>query len=494
MLQSNINFATRRCITTFLTKKEFGMACFNLNDNFSKECFETILQTMAEALFIIDNKGIIKFCNRSMETLTGLSNDKLVGNKCVDIMSCPYGTVADCDLFRLGVLNNVECRLKVVGREGISLLKNGRIMYDNNGNVQGAVETMTDISALKKTELRIAQLEMSIKEKEHYHKIIGKSRIMQQLFELIDLAASSNVTILINGETGTGKEITAEAIHEKSIRKDGPLIKVNCSALSESLLESELFGHTKGAFTNAIKDKIGRFELADGGTLFLDEIGEISPLIQLKLLRFLQEREFERVGESITHKANVRIIAATNRDLFSMTKQGKFRQDLYYRLKVFPIRLPPLRERKEDIGLLVKYFIDKYNKETGKKLIGLSHNAAITLMDYCWPGNIRELENAIEHAFVTCKEGEIDIFDLPLEIRKVELRGILCKEKVDLPPVLQLHDRNNKKKKITREELISLLNHYNWNKSDVARHLNVDRTTIWRKIKKLRIPQKNPHN
>ena len=468
------------------------MACFNINDNFSKECFETILQTMAEALFIVDRKGIIKFCNRAMETLTGLSNDKLVGKKCIDIMSCPCGTVPGCNLFRSGMLNNVECRLKIIGSETISLLKNGRIMYDNKGNVEGAVETMTDISALKKTELRVAQLEMTIKERVHFHKIIGKSRIMQQLFELIDLAASSNATILIFGETGTGKELTAEAIHGKSIRKNGPLIKVNCSALSENLLESELFGHAKGAFTNAIKDKIGRFELAEGGTLFLDEIGEISPLIQLKLLRFLQEREFERVGESNTRKADVRIIAATNRDLFEMTKQGKFRQDFYYRLKVFPIHLPPLRERKEDIGLLVKYFIDKYNKEIGKTLTGLSHDAAITLMDYCWPGNIRELENAIEHAFVTCKEGEIDIFDLPLEIRKVELREILCGKKVDSPLALQVHDHNNIRT-ITSEELISLLNHYHWNKSDVARCLNVNRTTIWRKIKKLGIPMKNPH-
>ena len=464
------------------------MACFNLNNTSSKKCFETILQTMAEALFIVDNKGIIKFCNRAMESLTGLPNDKIVGKKCLDILNCPCGIIPNCTLFNSGKLNNVECLIKGIDGEGISLLKNGRIMYDNKGRAKGAVETMTDISALKKTESRLAQLEQTIKKGGRFNNIIGKSRIMQELFELIDLAGASNATILISGETGTGKELIAEAIHARSSRADKPIVKVNCSALPENLLESELFGHIKGAFTNAIKDKIGRFELADGGTLFLDEIGEISPFIQLKLLRFLQEHEFERVGESITRKTNVRIIAATNRDLFAMIKQGKFREDLYYRLKVFPIYLPPLRERKEDIGRLVEHFIDKYNKETGKTLTGLSHDAAIALMDYCWPGNIRELENAIEHAFVTCSEGDVDIFDLPLEIRKSELRDSLCRNNNVVAQAEQSYDQGQKnKRQISREELLLLLNHYHWNKSDVARHLKVDRTTIWRKIKKMGI-------
>jgi transcriptional regulator with GAF, ATPase, and Fis domain len=265
------------------------------------------------------------------------------------------------------------------------------------------------------------------------------------------------------------------------------MVKVNCSALPENLLESELFGHVKGAFTGAIQDKIGRFERADDGTLFLDEIGEVSPLIQVKLLRFLQEREFERVGESRTRKADVRIIAATNRNLRSLVSSGEFRDDLYYRLKVFPIHLPPLRDRKEDIGLLVDHFVSKYRSETGREITGLSHDAAITLMDYCWPGNVRELENAIEHAFVTCPKGEIGLFDLPMEIRRVELRSGTC------PPELKgsyggsVAAPKPSLRSMGREDLMEVLGRFRWNRTRAAAYLGVDRTTVWRRMKQLGI-------
>jgi transcriptional regulator with GAF, ATPase, and Fis domain len=288
--------------------------------------------------------------------------------------------------------------------------------------------------------------------------------------------------VLITGETGTGKELTARTIHEQSGRKIGPMVKVNCSALTESLLESELFGHAKGAFTGAIKDKIGRFELADAGTLFLDEIGDVSPYIQVKLLRFLQEREFERVGEGETRRADVRIITATNKDLRALVRKGDFREDLYYRLKVFPIHMPPLRERKEDVGLLIHYFIEKFNKQTGKAIGSLSSEAALTLMDYSWPGNIRELENAIEHAFVTCREKEIGIFDLPLEIRHVELTSTSGMQKQDGPsPIPELF---TKRKHLTREDLAGALKITQGNRIEAARLLGVDRTTLWRYMKK----------
>jgi transcriptional regulator with GAF, ATPase, and Fis domain len=259
------------------------------------------------------------------------------------------------------------------------------------------------------------------------------------------------------------------------------LVKVNCSALPESLLESELFGHARGAFTGAIKDKIGRFEMADGGTLFLDEIGDVSPYIQVKLLRFLQEHEFERVGESVTRKTDVRIIAATNHDLRQSVKKGGFREDLFYRLKVFPIHLPPLRERKDDIGLLISHFIAKFNKQTNKGIVGLNSEAAITMMDYCWPGNIRELENAIEHAFVTCREKEIGIFDLPLEIRHVELRATTC-----LPsgsPMPTGGEYAGKKQTLTKEYLEGVLEKYHGNRNETAKALGIDRTTLWRRMK-----------
>ena len=258
------------------------------------------------------------------------------------------------------------------------------------------------------------------------------------------------------------------------------------------MLESELFGHVRGSFTGAVRDKPGRFEVADGGTLFFDEIGELSPLVQVKLLRFLQEREFERIGENSVRKSDVRIIAATHRDLRRRVAQGAFREDLYYRLKVFPLRLPPLRERKEDVGPLIEHFIARFNRETGKHITGLTHDAAVTMMDYCWPGNIRELENAVEHAFVTCQDERIGLFDLPMEIRKVELRKGICglgedAESEDFAnrpaePVV----RYPRKSRISDREFRRMLEECGYNRSEAARRLGVDRTTVWRRMRRLR--------
>jgi transcriptional regulator with GAF, ATPase, and Fis domain len=362
-------------------------------------------------------------------------------------------------------------------------LLNSRSIQDEHNNIIGVVSSFSDISVLKQTLHRLAQMEIHLSHTTGFEGIVGKSRPIHEVFELIELAAASNATVIITGETGTGKELAARAIHRRSSRRDAPLVTVNCSALPENLLESELFGHAKGAFTGAIRDKTGRFELADGGTLFLDEIGEISPLIQVKLLRFLQQREFERVGESVTRKADVRIIAATNRDLRAMVHNGNFRDDLYYRLKVFPIHIPPLRERKEDVGPLVRHFIDRFNRETGKKLGALTHDAALTLMDYCWPGNIRELENAIEHAFVICRQGDIDLFDLPLEIRRVELRQGMCKPSQAVTDAGLSMQSGAATRNLDRNAVLSALKANNWNKAAAARTLGVDRTTIWRKIK-----------
>jgi transcriptional regulator with GAF, ATPase, and Fis domain len=250
--------------------------------------------------------------------------------------------------------------------------------------------------------------------------IIAKSQIMQNVFSFIKAAAASDTSILIQGESGTGKELVAGAIHTIGERREKPMVTINCSALSETLLESELFGHTKGAFTGASQDRIGRFEQADGGTIFLDEIGEITPYIQVKLLRVLQQKEIERVGESKKRKIDIRIIAATNKDLKTQVDMGKFREDLYYRLKVFPIFLPPLRKRKEDIPLLIDHFIMINNKKVLAKVKGITTTALKGLLDYSWPGNIRELANAVEHAFVLCGGRQIEVTDLPLEIREPE--------------------------------------------------------------------------
>jgi PAS domain S-box-containing protein len=458
------------------------MKCFGGNE-LSPHCLETILQTVAEGILVCDSDLIIRFANNSLLELTGYSAEELTGRNTGEIVICSG------EHMPLSGLNNFECTIRRKNGHTIPVLRNSRPIIDENGSVSGTVSSFSDISELRKTQHKLSGIK-TLNTAGGFEGIIGKSSQMQEVFELIELAAASNATVLISGETGTGKELAARAIHNRSLRRDAPFVAVNCSALPESLLESELFGHTKGAFTGAIRDKTGRFEMASGGTLFLDEIGEIPPVIQVKLLRFLQLKEFERVGESVTRKADVRIITATNRDLKEMTGNGEFRDDLYYRLKVFPIHMPPLREHKEDVGMLVRHFIDRFNNETGKSLSGLTHDAAVTLMDYCWPGNIRELENAIEHAFVTCKQGEIDLFDLPLEIRRVELRQGTC-----MPSRPQntgtdsriLLNTPAQPFRAGKEEILSALESCRWNKAAAAIKLGMDRTTLWRKMKRLKI-------
>jgi two-component system response regulator HydG len=461
------------------------MQCFDPVRGLSKECFESVLQSMAEGLFIVDQSGTIRFCNSGLEKMIGLPSNAIIGKRCNDIMMCSCGSMKECELLSAGLLNNIECQLKCGDGSRLPVLKNGRVIYNEKNAVIGGVETLTDISALKNAERKTAVLEEQVaREGGRFHLLVGKSGIMEQVFDLIVLAANSNATVLVTGETGTGKELAARTIHERSGRSSGPLVKVNCSALPEPLLESELFGHAKGAFTGAVKDRAGRFESADNGTLFLDEIGDLSPYIQVKLLRFLQEREFERVGENLTRKTDVRIIAATNRDLRDLVRKGDLREDLFYRLKVFPIHLPPLRERKEDIGLLIDHFITKFNKQTGKSISGLTSEAALTIMDYCWPGNIRELENAIEHAFVTCHEKEIGIFDLPLEIRHVEMRSTLCHPSNQ--PLKNVNQQTGKRK-LTEAELRAALGRFNGNRAETARAFGIDRTTLWRYMKRWKI-------
>ncbi|MFW5960239.1 MAG: sigma-54 interaction domain-containing protein [Chitinivibrionales bacterium] len=458
------------------------MGCFNENQP-SKECLVTILDTMAEGVVISDSTGNILYSNSAMTGMSGYSAGDLTSMRCSDFMQCPGIDNKGGD-FSLKSVKDIECLLQRADTSTLPVLRNRRVMEsEEDGKVLGVVETFTDISVLKHTRHKMALLEERIKNGNSHMGIIGRSHAIRRVFEMIDLAADSNATLLVTGETGTGKELVAKAVHKRGRRSDGPFVAVNCSALPESLLESELFGHVRGAFTGAVNDKPGRFEVANGGTLFLDEIGEVSPLIQVKLLKFLQDKEFERVGESVTRSSDLRIIAATNRDLRKMVRNGEFREDLYYRLKVFPIHLPPLRERKEDIGPLSDYFIKRFNKETGKSITGLSHDAAVTFMDYCWPGNIRELENAVEHGFVTCREGDIGLFDIPLEIRRVELREDMCTTDTNSDGT----GASGSIKGMSKEELQGVLNRFKGNRTETAKYLGVDRTTLWRRMKKLGI-------
>lgn len=459
------------------------------NLNLTSECYETMLQTMSESLFMVNQEGKIVFCNNAMVDLTGYSMEELMFNTCSLFMFCSCAEDTDCVVFSQKRLNNFECQVKHKSGKRIPVLKNAQVMINKKNETIGVIETLTDISKLKAVEKKLDVFKSKDQSKRSYEQIIGKSKTMQEIFELLKLASTSNAAILVLGETGTGKELVADAIHKKSIRKKKPLVKVNCSALSDSLLESELFGHVKGAFTGAIKDKIGRFELADKGTLFLDEISEVSPMIQLKLLRFIQEKEFERVGEATTRKSDVRIISASNKDLLTLVNEGLFREDLYYRLKVFPIHLPPLRERKEDIGLLIEHFIARFNTETKKSISGITQEAITMLMDHCWPGNIRELENSIEHAFVIRESGNIEPFDLPLEIRKSSVQSQICGPKKHpieqaFSPVIPTFGHQ---KSIGENELRELLERFKWKKTAVANYLNINRTTLWRMMKKYNI-------
>jgi len=321
----------------------------------------------------------------------------------------------------------------------------------------------------------ISHLRKELQKQYQFYDLISKSAVMQKVFDLAHTIAKSNSNILILGESGTGKELLARAIHNESLRATGPFIPVSCVALTETLLESELFGHEKGAFTDAIAQKKGKFELADGGTIFLDEIGDISPKLQLSLLRVLQEKEFTRVGGTKSIKVDVRIIAATNRDLKKAVDEGKFRDDLYYRLNVISIELPPLREHKEDVPLLVHHFIEKFNIEMEGKVERISEEAIDLLMKYDWPGNVRELENVIERAMVITKGTFIKAEDLHLSPQVMKGEG-----------AVQAAD-DKTIKSVEKRHIAKILKENNWNIQKSAEQLGIDRVTLYNKIKKYKL-------
>jgi two-component system response regulator HydG len=454
-----------------------------------------VVDTMAEGVFVVDAAHHIVLWNRAMESLTGYSQAEVLGQDC-SMLQCGgrHGGEPErhrCPLFEGEETGSGrrECLLRDRSGEQIPVLKSVSVLKDAAGATVGLVESVTDLRPLRYLEQRVAEIGEASLPVRRMGRLVGGSHRMHLVYERAHLAANSPTTILILGETGTGKELVAEAIHFAGARRQGPLVKVNCSALSETLLESELFGHVKGAFSGAIKDKVGRFEAAHGGTIFLDEIGDISPLIQLKLLRVLQEREIEPVGSSQTQKVDVRVIAATNKDLRHLVREGRFRQDLYYRLRVFQIDLPPLREHKEDIPLLVETFMERFNRQTGKSIRSISSEVRQCLMDYCWPGNVRELENTIEHAYVTCQGNEIGLFDLPPELRRSEFRAAECAGRVKEQPQPASAAASPA---ITREQLLAMLHNCNWKKAEAARRLGLNRATIWRKMKQWGIPMEPP--
>ena len=443
--------------------------------------WKTIVDTLQDGLMVLDPQGNILAMNPAAETLTGYSADELVGKNCraLNCTGCElYGRGSGeewCSLYVKGTVKAKKCLISKKDLRTLHVIKNASVLRDSEGHMIGAVETFTDISEIVRQQQEILTLRKSCRLEEEHHGLLGESLPMQRLFELIENVAQTDAPVLIHGESGTGKELVARAIHEESPRKNKPFIKVNCAALNENLLESELFGHEKGSYTGADRTRIGRFEAAHEGTIFLDEIGDIPLAIQVKLLRVLEEREIERVGDHKPIPVDVRIITATNKDLEALIAQDLFREDLFFRINVFPLNCPSLFERRDDIHIIVQNFIEQNAAKNRKKIIGLTPEAMDALANYSWPGNVRELRNAIEYAFVLCPGHWIDKEHLPPKITAKSKRS-LAKNR---------HSAVSWEEE--RKKLIHTLRQVGGNQSEAARLLGVSRVTVWKRIKKYSI-------
>jgi two-component system, NtrC family, response regulator HydG len=426
---------------------------------------EAIFRSVNDAIITVDKHMHIIAANDATREICGIEPTAIVGRKfqnvtkycaqsCNEALKEILGTGKSIKDFRL------ECRQHQRPHQIVAVSSSP--LRDRSDKNIGTVLVIRDLT-------RVAEMEGELRQRYNLHNILGKSHKMQGLFRLLDELKNTDTTVLITGETGTGKELVAKALHYGGARANRPMITVNCSALAENLLESELFGHVKGAFTGAQKDRVGRFQAAHGGTLFLDEVGDIQPQLQLKLLRALQEKTFERVGDSKTYHIDVRVIAATNCNLKQKVSRGEFREDLYYRLKVLEIALPPLRERREDIPLLINHFLAIFNKSYNKSIEGISQDVLKIFMRYPWPGNVRELQHAIEHAYVLCNTPTITLEHLPGEIK-------------DYAPPLAAAPERPKIASLQPPEILQALRQTGWNKAKAARLLGISRPTLYQLI------------
>ncbi len=443
--------------------------------------WKTVVDTIQEGVMIVDPGGTIVSVNHAFEELTGYRLGELLGKSCstLNCTSCHVQRKSKgahwCSLFRDGLLRKQRCVLMRRDAGYVHILKNASVLHDSRGQVIGAVETMTDISGILERETTIAAFKRELSDRDTFHGIIGISAPMQRIYDLITNASDSDAPLIIYGESGTGKELVARAVHRCSSRNRAPYIKVNCAALNESLLESELFGHVKGAFTGAYQPRTGRFEAADGGSIFLDEIGDLPLSTQVKLLRVLEEKIIERVGDNRPIPIDVRIISATNRDLAAMVRQGTFREDLYYRINVIPLTIPPVRERIGDLPLLAESFFRKLQLKSGKDIRRISNRAMDLLMKYPWPGNVRELRSTFEYAFVTCNGTAIEPDDLPPAVRQGG-GGMRMSDSCRIPAT-----RGMERKK---RELIEALQRTGGNQTRAAELLGISRVTVWNRMKR----------
>lgn len=434
---------------------------------------EIILNSIADGVFTIDLQQQVTSFNRAAEHITGISRKQAIGQKCFDVFHANIcqGSCAMEKTLRTGK-PIIDLKITILNSQGrvIPVSVSTAVLKNKNGTVIGGVETFRDLSTIEEMRKEIAK-------QYSFQDIVSKHHEIQNIFNILPDIAKSNSTVLIEGPSGSGKELFARAIHNQSNRARGPYVVVNCGALPDTLLESELFGYVKGAFTDAKQDKPGRFARAEGGTLFLDEIADLPLSLQVKLLRVLQNGEYEPLGATKSIKANVRIIAATNQNLTQLLSEGKFREDLYYRLNIIKITLPPLARRREDIPLLVNHFIQKFNAKMGKEIADVTPEVMEFFMSYDFPGNIRELENIIEHAFVLCHGSTIAMHHLPQEL----------KARTDSPKDA-LAAQYPRLKEAEAQVIIETLQKCRGNRAMAARELGIDRTTLWRKMKKLGIP------
>ncbi|MEA1927383.1 MAG: sigma 54-interacting transcriptional regulator [Candidatus Auribacterota bacterium] len=442
--------------------------------------FNVILDSIMDGVFTVDANWKITSFNRAAEGITKVPRAEAIGRRCSEVLRASI-CESNCALkSTMETGQPIACKpIFIIDAEGarIPISISTALLKDKNGDVIGGVETFRDLSLVE-------ELRKELKGRYSFSDIISRNKKMLRLFDIMPEVAVSDSAVLLEGESGTGKELFARAIHNLSSRKESPLITVNCGALPDSLLESELFGYKAGAFTDAKKDKLGRFALAEGGTIFLDEIGDISPAMQVKLLRVLEEKVYEPLGSTRSVRADVRVVTASNKNIFEMVEKGIFRQDLYYRINIVKIGIPPLRARREDIPLLIDHFIDKFNRLREKTIINVSPSTLAILMKHDYPGNVRELENIIEHAFILCSQGMIEPRHLPEYLLPRDQKEYFYSS------------ASLSFKEVEANFIRSVLEKNDWNREAAARELGIHKTTLYRKIKSLglKIPLKSRRN
>ncbi len=429
--------------------------------------FIELFEAMRDGLMVMDKNGTILLFNRAAEEITGYRKEEVIGRDCTIFRCDPcerssgqrdHGESAKC-----GPVQDFRCKIVAGDGRSVQLLKNRVVLRDDRAEIVGIIESMTDLTSLYNKEMELQGLKEDLRQDYWFMGLLGKSVPMQRLYEHIRNASASEAPVLILGESGSGKNLVAQAVQKLSRRKDGPFVQMNCAALNEQLLESELFGHKKGSFTGAISDRTGRFEAAHDGVIFLDEIGDMPMAMQVKLLRVLEEKVVERVGEHTPIPVNIRLISATNKDLGSLLSAGKFREDLIYRINSIVIKVPPLRERRDDIPLIALHYLRKISSVNNKDIKSISQSAMDILMDFPWPGNVRRLINALEHSAATCKTNTIEVSDLP--------EYLVHEKKTEVSD-----------SRIDTDDIRSALSLYKGNRTLAAKHLGISRVTLWKRL------------